>query len=150
MKPRNTTFLTSAVAPGPRVLAFGAALIASRPAELIRLSVQQSVQRLLYRAADHLVQMLLNPAFVDLNHLVQAPHTFFLLSRFHLASVLGFSSSPCSISQSSSTQMCEWSRDVTRLFRLGPSVSGPFVCRCLIIQTVPRLHIPLIEPDMRN
>ena len=39
---------------------------------------------------------------------------------------------------------------MTRLFRSGLSVSGPFVCRCLIIQTVPRLHIPLIEPDMRN
>ncbi len=30
------------------------------------------------------------------------------------------------------------------------SESGPFVCRCLILQTVPRFHIPLIEPDMRN
>jgi hypothetical protein len=28
-------------------------------------------------------------------------------------------------------------------------VSGPFVCRCLIIQTVLRFHIPLIEPDRR-
>ena len=31
----------------------------------------------------------------------------------------------------------------------GLSVSGPFVCRCLIIRTVLRFHIPLIEPDMR-
>jgi hypothetical protein len=28
--------------------------------------------------------------------------------------------------------------------------SGPFVCRCLIIQTMIRFHIPLIEPDVRN
>ena len=37
---------------------------------------------------------------------------------------------------------------MTRLFRSGLSVSGPFVRRCLIIQTMPRFHIPLIEPDM--
>jgi hypothetical protein len=29
-------------------------------------------------------------------------------------------------------------------------LSGPFVCRCLIIRTMPRFHIPLIEPDVRN
>ena len=39
---------------------------------------------------------------------------------------------------------------MARWFRSGLSVSGPFVCRCLIIQTLPRLHIPLIEPDVRN
>jgi hypothetical protein len=33
--------------------------------------------------------------------------------------------------------------------RTGLSVSGPFVRRCLIIQSVLRFHIPLIEPDMR-
>jgi hypothetical protein len=38
---------------------------------------------------------------------------------------------------------------VARWFRSVLSVSGPFVCRCLIIQTVLRFHIPLIEPDMR-
>jgi len=42
-----------------------------------------------------------------------------------------------------------WSRDVARLFRSGLSVSGPFVCRCLISRSVLRFHIPLIEPDVR-
>jgi hypothetical protein len=42
-----------------------------------------------------------------------------------------------------------WSRDVARWFRSGLSVSGPFVCRCLISLAVFRFHIPLIEPDMR-
>ncbi len=42
-----------------------------------------------------------------------------------------------------------YGRDVTRWFRTGLSGSGPFGCRCLIIHSVPRLHIPLIEPDMR-
>ena len=37
---------------------------------------------------------------------------------------------------------------MARWFRLGLSVSGSFVCRCLIIQTVLRFHIPLVEPDM--
>ena len=27
---------------------------------------------------------------------------------------------------------------------------GPFVCRCLIVRTMFRFHIPLIEPDVRN
>jgi len=39
---------------------------------------------------------------------------------------------------------------VARLFRSGLAVSGPFVCRCLIIHTLPRLYIPLIESDMRD
>jgi hypothetical protein len=38
---------------------------------------------------------------------------------------------------------------VVRLFRPDLSVSGSFVCRCLISQAVPRFHIPLIEPDVR-
>jgi len=42
-----------------------------------------------------------------------------------------------------------WSRDVARWFRSGLSVSGPFVCRCLISLAVFRFHIPLFEPDMR-
>src|ERR1019366_9058179 len=41
------------------------------------------------------------------------------------------------------------SRDVARWCRSGLSVSGPFGCRCLIILTVPRFHIPLIKPDMQ-
>ena len=36
---------------------------------------------------------------------------------------------------------------MARWCRSGLSVSGPFVCRCLIIRTVLRFHIPLIEPD---
>jgi hypothetical protein len=43
-----------------------------------------------------------------------------------------------------------WSRGVTRWFRCGLSVSGPFVCRCLTNPIVPRLHTPLIEPDRRS
>jgi hypothetical protein len=42
-----------------------------------------------------------------------------------------------------------WSRDVVRWVRFGLSVAGPFVCRCLTIQTMLRFHIPLIEPDVR-
>jgi hypothetical protein len=38
---------------------------------------------------------------------------------------------------------------VTRLGRSDLSVSGPFVCRCLIIQAMPRFHTPLVEPGMR-
>ena len=38
---------------------------------------------------------------------------------------------------------------MARWVRSGLSVSGPFVCRCLIIRTVLRFHIPLIEPDKR-
>ena len=37
---------------------------------------------------------------------------------------------------------------MARWVRSGLSVSGSFVCRCLIIPTVRRFHIPLIEPDM--
>ena len=28
-------------------------------------------------------------------------------------------------------------------------MTGPFVCRCLISQTMLRFHLPLIEPDGR-
>jgi hypothetical protein len=35
------------------------------------------------------------------------------------------------------------------LHRSDLSVSGPFVCRCLIIQAMPRFHTPLVEPGMR-
>jgi hypothetical protein len=38
---------------------------------------------------------------------------------------------------------------VTRLVRSDLSVSGPFVCRCLIIQSMPRFHTPLVEPGVR-
>ena len=38
---------------------------------------------------------------------------------------------------------------MARWVRSGLSVSGSFVCRCLIILTVLRFHIPLIEPDVR-
>jgi hypothetical protein len=38
---------------------------------------------------------------------------------------------------------------VARLVRSGLSVSGPFVSRCLIIRTILRFHIPLVEPDMQ-
>ena len=38
---------------------------------------------------------------------------------------------------------------MARWVRSGLSVPGPFVCRCLIILTVLRFHIPLIEPDMQ-
>jgi hypothetical protein len=35
------------------------------------------------------------------------------------------------------------------LFRLGLSVAGPFVCRCLNSLAVPRFYSPLIEPGGR-
>jgi len=38
---------------------------------------------------------------------------------------------------------------VARWFRRGLSVSGPFGCRCLTSPAMLRLHIPLIEPDVR-
>jgi hypothetical protein len=38
---------------------------------------------------------------------------------------------------------------VARWVRCDLSVAGPFVCRCLTSQTVPRFHLPLIEPDVR-
>jgi hypothetical protein len=37
---------------------------------------------------------------------------------------------------------------VARWVRFGLAVTGPFVCRCLTIQTMLRFHIPLIEPDV--
>jgi hypothetical protein len=37
---------------------------------------------------------------------------------------------------------------MARWVRFGLSVAGPFVCRCLTIQTMLRFHIPLIEPDV--
>ena len=42
-----------------------------------------------------------------------------------------------------------WSRGVTRWFRCGLSVAGPFVCRCLTNPIMLRFHTPLIEPDRR-
>jgi hypothetical protein len=41
------------------------------------------------------------------------------------------------------------SRYVARLVGSVLSVSDPFICRCLIIQIVPRFHISLVEPDKR-
>jgi len=41
---------------------------------------------------------------------------------------------------------CLESRDVARWFRSRLSVSGPFVCRCLISCSLLRFHIPLVEP----
>ena len=38
---------------------------------------------------------------------------------------------------------------MARWFRLGLSVAGPFVCRCLTSLTMLRFHFPLIEPDVR-
>ena len=38
---------------------------------------------------------------------------------------------------------------MARWFRLGLSVPGPFVCRCLNSLAVPRFHSPLIEPGGR-
>ena len=38
---------------------------------------------------------------------------------------------------------------MARWFRLGLSVAGPFVCRCLNSLAVPRFYSPLIEPDRR-
>ena len=38
---------------------------------------------------------------------------------------------------------------MARWVRSGLSVPGPFVSRCLIILTVLRFHIPLVEPDMQ-
>ena len=38
---------------------------------------------------------------------------------------------------------------MTRLFRLGLSGAGPFVCRCLTSLAMPRFHSPLIKLDVR-
>src|SRR5262249_11711143 len=43
-----------------------------------------------------------------------------------------------------------WSRGVTRWFRWGLSLAGPFACRCLTNPIMLRLHTPLIEPDRRS
>jgi hypothetical protein len=29
------------------------------------------------------------------------------------------------------------------------TVAGPFVCRCPTVLTMPRFHLPLIEPDVQ-
>jgi hypothetical protein len=42
-----------------------------------------------------------------------------------------------------------WSRDMARWFSMSLSVSDPFGCRCLTGSSMLRLHIPLIEPDVR-
>jgi hypothetical protein len=57
------------------------------PTQSVGLGIQQRVQRLLHRAADHFIQMRRDPAFVDLNHRVQTPHSSTLLLLVHLASV---------------------------------------------------------------
>jgi hypothetical protein len=41
------------------------------------------------------------------------------------------------------------SHSMPSLFVALLAVAGPFVCRCLIIRTMLRFHIPLIEPDVR-
>ena len=38
---------------------------------------------------------------------------------------------------------------MTRWFRQGLSVPGPFVCRCLNVPIMLRFHTPLVEPDVQ-
>ena len=38
---------------------------------------------------------------------------------------------------------------MARWFRIGLSVSAPFVWRCLNSRSVLRFHVPLVEPDVR-
>src|SRR5262249_9884091 len=42
-----------------------------------------------------------------------------------------------------------WSREVARWFRCSQAVADPFGRRCLTSQTMPRFHLPLIEPDLQ-
>jgi hypothetical protein len=51
--------------------------------------------------------MRLNPALVNLNHLVQIPHSSSLLAQFHLASVLGHKKSPLFYQPEFLALMCE-------------------------------------------
>jgi hypothetical protein len=38
---------------------------------------------------------------------------------------------------------------VARRCRWCLAVTGPFGCRCLTSKTLPRFHVPLIEPDVQ-
>src|ERR1700692_3581201 len=67
-------------------------------------------------------------AFVDLNHLVQTPYSSTLLLLVHLASIPGVSTAPpCSISQSSSIQMCERKRTLSFFLGAPEGDSNPTV-----------------------
>ena len=58
-----------------------AALVATGAAQLVGFGIQQSVQRLLDGAADHLSQMIPNPRLVDLDHLAHRLHTILIIHR---------------------------------------------------------------------
>src|SRR5271155_2409147 len=57
------------VTAGSGVLSSLAPFITSRPAKLVRLSIQHRVQRLLHRTTNHLAKMVSDPGFIDLDHL---------------------------------------------------------------------------------
>ena len=53
---------------GPRVDAIGRSFVALGPAELVRLRIQQPVERRFHAAPNHLVHMTAKLRLVDLNH----------------------------------------------------------------------------------
>lgn len=67
----------------PRVLAAGSPLLLPRPAQRVGLRLQQLVQRLPDCVPGHALQMRLNPALVDPNHLAQILDLAIRLRRLH-------------------------------------------------------------------
>ena len=97
----------------PRILATFAPLVLPRPAQMVRLGIQQRVQRLLHRRTDHLVQMRTDLPIVNLNHSAKRLRSANRLNstfhrRLHHKSLRGLSPLACTNRlRQNSNQMCE-------------------------------------------
>lgn len=118
------------IAARPCVLAVFASLVLPRSAQMIRLRIQQRVQRLFHRRPYHLVQMRTNLPVVDLNHRAKrlaAPlhprHCFH--RRLHHKSLRGLAPPACTNRlRQNSNQMCERYRTLST-FVLPNAINGP-------------------------
>src|SRR5690242_13188124 len=111
---------------GSGIAAGLAALIALRIAQPIRFGIQKRVQRLLHRAPDHPIQVILDPLVVNRNDIAQRTRCIlghggsFLLTWLRLAT-----SSSARFGAASPTQLCERNRTSSRLLRsLGYAVEA--------------------------
>ena len=66
---------------GPRIAPRLGALIALRIAQPVRLGIEKGVQRLLDRAANHPVQMPLDPLVINPDHVVERPWNLRILTH---------------------------------------------------------------------
>src|SRR5690349_2501094 len=96
---------------GSGIAAGLAALITLRIAQPIRFGIQERVQRLLHRAPDHPIQVILDPLVVNRNDIAQRTRCIlghggsFLLTWLRLAT-----SSSARFGAASPTQLCERNR----------------------------------------